>query len=133
MVNGLPGTGIGGLFYLLLAALMPVREGVRALGGKSRAAHWRFIALQWGLILSVLVALWGQGVLLRMLFESKAMKGVTAAIDPTGVMNRPVADWAGAAATASLYSLAGVVLVVEASRLISLAANRRAQRRLRAA
>ncbi len=47
MVVGVPGTGIGGLFYLLAAALMPVREAWLLARGKSSWARWRFIGRQW--------------------------------------------------------------------------------------
>lgn len=96
-------------------------------------AHWRFIALQWGPIVAILGGLWLQGEALRALFAGSPMRWVTAVIDPTGVMERPEGDWAVVAATASLYSLAGVLLFVEISRLISLSsASRGAARRLAA-
>ncbi len=125
MVNGLPGTGIGGLFYLLLAALMPLREGVRALRGRSRGVHWRFIGMQWALIGCVLFALWGQGWLLKELFATKAMQSVAAVVDPTGVMNRPMTDYATIATSAALYSLAGVMIAVEILRLVVMTRARR--------
>lgn len=101
--------------------------------GRSRVAHWWFIALQWGPIVAILGGLWLQGEALRALFAGSPMRWVTAVIDPTGVMERPVGDWAVVAATASLYSLAGVLLFVEISRLISLSsASRGAARRLAA-
>ena len=34
MVVGLPGTGIGGIFYILLAFMMPVREAFLSITGK---------------------------------------------------------------------------------------------------
>ena len=38
---GLPGTGLGGLFYLLLAFWMPFAELPRTLRGRSSRARWR--------------------------------------------------------------------------------------------
>ncbi|MCE2967009.1 MAG: hypothetical protein ACK55O_08560 [Phycisphaerales bacterium] len=113
MVNGLPGAGIGGFFYLILALYMPIREGVRAVRGRSRREHWNFIMQQWAIIGAILVGLWLQGWLLRELFLSAPMMSITALVDPTGMMAKPAFDVAGAAATAALVSLAGVVLIAE--------------------
>jgi hypothetical protein len=118
MVNGLPGTGIGGFFYLILAAWMPVRESARALRGHSRTAHWRFIALQWSLIGAVLLGLWGQAYLLRALLTSAPMVQVASVIDPTGMLSKPPIDLAHAAAMAATWSLVGVVISVQVLRVI---------------
>jgi hypothetical protein len=55
---GLPGTGIGGLFYLLCALLMPCHELVRTLRGQSSWARWRLVGRQFGLALGIGVGLW---------------------------------------------------------------------------
>ena len=41
MTAGIPGTGIGGLFYLLLVILMPLREMSRALHERGDLRSWR--------------------------------------------------------------------------------------------
>jgi hypothetical protein len=41
MAAGLPGTGVGGLFLILSALLMPVVELLRRVRGRSRGAGWR--------------------------------------------------------------------------------------------
>ena len=46
---GLPGTGLGGLFYVVLAIAMPVVELVATVRGRSSPARWRFVAAQFGL------------------------------------------------------------------------------------
>jgi hypothetical protein len=51
MVVGLPGTGLGGIFYLMLMVAMPIRELVRAVRTRSLASpHWRLIGVQMGLV-----------------------------------------------------------------------------------
>ncbi len=50
MVAGLPGTGIGGLFYLALVLWMPLRELTLLLRGRSSLARWRSIAGLWFLV-----------------------------------------------------------------------------------
>ena len=42
---GLPGTGLGGLLYLLLVALMPFRELWMVLTGRSTLARWKTVGL----------------------------------------------------------------------------------------
>lgn len=50
MVAGLPGTGIGGLFYLALVLWMPLRELALLLRGRSSLARWKAIAGLWMLV-----------------------------------------------------------------------------------
>ena len=44
MTVGIPGTGLGGLFYFLLVALMPFYELLLTLRGRSSLARWRRVA-----------------------------------------------------------------------------------------
>lgn len=53
---GLPGTGLGGLFYLLLAFWMPVAELPRTLRGQSSRARWRRIGTQFALACGIVAA-----------------------------------------------------------------------------
>lgn len=58
MKAGLPGVGIGGLFYVLLVAWMPFREVWLTLQGRSSARRWRRrVAGQVGLAAGILAAL----------------------------------------------------------------------------
>jgi hypothetical protein len=60
MVAGIPGTGIGGIFYLLLVIYMPVREFFRLLQKRTNLGRWGFIALQLCFVFGILAALWGE-------------------------------------------------------------------------
>jgi hypothetical protein len=53
---GLPGTGLGGLFYLLLAFWMPVAELPKTLRGQSSRARWRRIGTQFALACGIVAA-----------------------------------------------------------------------------
>lgn len=53
---GLPGTGTGGLFYILLALSMPVVEASRALRSRSGPRRWRQVLTQFVLACSILAA-----------------------------------------------------------------------------
>lgn len=54
---GLPGTGLGGLFYLLLAFWMPLAELPRTLRGESSRERWRRIGTQVALAGGIVAAL----------------------------------------------------------------------------
>jgi hypothetical protein len=60
MTVGLPGTGIGGIFYLLLAIWMPIRESARTLKGRTNLRRWGFITLQLLFVLGVVTAMWSE-------------------------------------------------------------------------
>jgi hypothetical protein len=54
---GLPGTGLGGLFYILLAVWMPLSEAYRTVRGRSSLARWRRVARQFALACGIVAAL----------------------------------------------------------------------------
>ncbi len=56
---GLPGTGLGGLFYILLAIWMPVTELHRTLRGGSSLARWRQVGTQFALACGIVAATTG--------------------------------------------------------------------------
>ncbi len=57
MTPGLPGTGIGGLFYILSAAWMPLREALRGRGGDAVPGRWALIARQFAIAVGIIVAM----------------------------------------------------------------------------
>jgi hypothetical protein len=60
MTAGLPGTGIGGLFYLLLAVYMPVCEFFKTLQRQSTFKRWGFILVQLSFVAGIWAAIWGE-------------------------------------------------------------------------
>jgi hypothetical protein len=54
MIMGIPGTGIGGLFYLFAALLMPIIELVQTARGRSSKSRWCEVGLQSGVALSII-------------------------------------------------------------------------------
>ena len=62
---GLPGTGVGGLFYLLLAVLMPLHELWRTAQGRGSARGWLAAGFHTATVGAILAALWGEGWLLQ--------------------------------------------------------------------
>jgi hypothetical protein len=57
VVVGFPGTGIGGLFYLLLAMVMPFCELYQLSRGRSSWRRWRAVAIEFAYALGILGAM----------------------------------------------------------------------------
>ena len=64
MTAGLPGVGIGGIFYLVSALLMPVRSLIAVLRGRADEARWPMALRQAALAGGILGALWLTGLAL---------------------------------------------------------------------
>jgi fucose permease len=64
MNAGLPGTGIGGIFYLLSALWMPFHELYKTLKNKSQPQRMRLIVVQSGMALGIIAGIWLAGWLL---------------------------------------------------------------------
>jgi hypothetical protein len=64
MTAGLPGVGIGGIFYLASALLMPVRSAIATLQGRGHEARWALALRQSGLAAIILGAIWATGWLI---------------------------------------------------------------------
>lgn len=69
MTAGLPGTGIGGVFYLISALLMPLFELVLTLRGKSSFARWRLVIRQLVMAAGILGGMWVLGAVAGIIFE----------------------------------------------------------------
>jgi tetratricopeptide (TPR) repeat protein len=107
MTPGIPGTGIGGLFYILSAAALPLREGYRRAWTGVAAARWRVIALQQLLAAGILGGMWTTGWLLGVLLGTARTHIVAG---PVTVSHNV---WRTAAFALSLATLLAVVCTVE--------------------
>jgi hypothetical protein len=58
MTAGLPGAGIGGIFYLLMALLAPAWETVRARRRNGSARQWRLVFRHFLVAASILASMW---------------------------------------------------------------------------
>ena len=72
MFAGLPGTGIGGIFYLLLTIWMPINEAYLTVRGRSSLERWRFVAVRVTLFALVIAVMWVQVEILRGIFPQGA-------------------------------------------------------------
>ena len=109
MTVGLPGAGIGGLFYLLAGLLMPVREAWLTVTGRSSRARWRVVLHQFsitgGIAGGTLASGWLLAAVLRRLSSAGAGGGVGS---PVAV--HQAADWLRP--THGLVQLATLVAIV---------------------
>ncbi|MFB3892766.1 MAG: hypothetical protein ACE15C_12165 [Phycisphaerae bacterium] len=65
---GIPGSGIGGLYYILLALAMPFCELYLTVRGRGSWARWRAAGKQAGYAVGILAAMAGAGWLLHAAF-----------------------------------------------------------------
>ena len=122
MMAGLPGTGIGGMFYLVTALAMPLREAYRRAGGGSAVSGtWRLVAGQTAIAGGILGGVWATGWLLGVALRAAAPVVPLPPASHPGNVLRTVTF------ALSLGTLAAVLLGVELLRLwVHRPADRRA-------
>jgi hypothetical protein len=118
MFAGLPGIGVGTLFYVLTALWMPFPECVRLVRGQSSVARWRLIAIQLFFAISIVASIAAAERVLLWIMGEKAPPSLNparlvnegfSALSPQTMLAAPI--------TASVILLAAVLLVVEAARV----------------
>jgi hypothetical protein len=110
---GLPGTGIGGLFYLLLAMLMPLNHLWKVVRGRSSHATWTAPAIHSATAIAILAALYGEGWLFQktIVWASK-LHGVQGFFAYFATHRQIIPDNAHLVALASVMTLGLVLLLV---------------------
>lgn len=76
MVAGIPGTTIGGLYYILLAFLMPVKEAYLSWNGQSSFKRWMHVTLQVINAAGIMASIYATGMLLGYLVRHSRLTGV---------------------------------------------------------
>src|SRR5207249_696174 len=107
---GLPGTGIGGIFYLASALVMPFREVYRRLRGRP-AGDWRVVTGQLAITGGVLGGMWVTGRLLGLALAAARPIGTAGRALPPGNVLRFVST------ALAFGTLAAVLAAVELLRL----------------
>ena len=110
MTVGLPGTGIGGIFYLASALVMPFREVYRRLRGRP-AGDWRVVTGQLAITGGVLGGMWVTGRLLGLALAAARPIGTAGRALPPGNVLRFVSI------ALAFGTLAAVLAAVELLRL----------------
>jgi hypothetical protein len=88
--SGLPGLGLGGLFFILLALLAPFVELIRTTRGRSSVAAWRAVGRQFALALTMVAAV---ELTLRLLYALADATGLAEPLSdrsPTVLALRPI-------------------------------------------
>jgi MFS family permease len=116
MSVGIPGTGIGGLFYLISGLLIPAREILASATKKPRRPKaWSLIVRQTLMVIGILAGIWLTGWILGFLVTEPAR-----AAGPDGSF--PAAKtrnlWGTAAVLAGVATLGAVLLAVESARFL---------------
>jgi hypothetical protein len=117
MFAGLPGTGIGGIFYLLLTLWMPINELYRTLEGRSSVARWLFILERWGVFALVTLVMWLQVKLLRGIFPQGAPDSAARVVESVGISAHSDSA-SGVLLASSLYAGMVMVAVIAAVHLL---------------
>lgn len=73
---GLPGTGLGGLFYVVLALVMPLVELYRTARGRGSRDRWRQVGTQFALACGILVSVVGTAAAYLTLVDAPSPFGV---------------------------------------------------------
>ena len=110
MTAGLPGTGIGGMFYLMSALATPLREAYLRVRGR-RSRGWGLVATQTAIAGAILAGVWATGWLLGLaLSASRSVIPAVATLHPGNLLP-------AVALLFSVGTLAAVLLGVELLRL----------------
>ncbi|MBM4165075.1 MAG: hypothetical protein FJ222_11645 [Lentisphaerae bacterium] len=109
MIAGIPGTGIGGIYYILLALLMPMHEACLMVNGSSSWRRWGMIGLQVIHALGILGSVYGTGWLIAQGVNAIRLHVLGSPLAGGGQLTNLVA---ATSAYMAILTLGGVLLLV---------------------
>jgi len=113
MTVGVPGTGIGGMFYVVSALALPLRQAYRSFRRRPSAGGWRVVAALTAMAGAILGAIWMTGWLIGIAIAASA-----SVVRPPPLLGaHPGNVLRTAALVLSAATLAAVLLGVELLRL----------------
>ena len=118
MTAGLPGTGIGGVFYLLCALIMPLIELINLLRGKSSLKRWLFIFRQLTMAAGIIAGMWLLGLSLGLLMTTPIEMAVLTEYSPSKAI-----DFAALSDKINIFHVAPVVMSIMTLSVVLLFAN----------
>ena len=129
MFAGLPGIGVGTLFYVLTALWMPFHELMAMARGESTLARWRLVIMQFCFALTIIASVAIADRIITLLLDGEAVESIT----PARLINQSFAEQApesvfAAPIMASVLLLVLVIAATEALRLCTSRASRVAVR-----
>lgn len=111
MTVGLPGTGIGGLYYFVLVLLMPFCEAYLTLRGRSSVERWKQVGGYWCILLAILGVLWAESWLLTQLVAwAKAIPLLASSIGHANAEQSIMLRVGQFAAAGSILTLGAIVV-----------------------
>ena len=118
MFAGLPGIGVGTLFYVLTALLMPLVELTRLLRGDVSAARWRLVLTQFCCGVSVVLSVAAADRVLSIALQDRSITNINVAraVNDAFAAKAPESIWA-APVMASVLLLVVVLATMEVLRL----------------
>lgn len=115
---GLPGTGIGALFYIILVLAMPLRELWVRLARPHLRRSWVFIARQIGMALGMLSVFWLEMHLIQTGLQRAGLRPVPEPAPVAGAAHAGIgsylSDQASRSAIASLTMMFALLAVIHA-------------------
>ncbi len=84
MIAGIPGIGIGGIFYFLCVAFMPFKELGNTIRGKTSKYRWNMVAQQAALLCGIMAGFWGTGLILGIMIHRFSVLSTGHAAVPAG-------------------------------------------------
>jgi hypothetical protein len=128
MFAGLPGIGVGTLFYVLAALWMPIKELRRVLRGDFSAARWQLVLVQLSFAISIIASVALADRVLGIVLADRSIANINPAriVNATFVEQAPQSLWAAPIA-ASVLLLVGVLIATEVLRWVSVLLTRSAE------
>jgi hypothetical protein len=117
MTVGLPGTGIGGLYYFLLVLWMPFHDLGRRLRDRRHALRWGPIGRSTAIAAGILASLSGEVWLLERALLWAALRLTAGSYWRTSLLAARTAVTPAAATLVALGVLGGVLLAVQVFRV----------------
>jgi hypothetical protein len=120
MFAGLPGIGVGTLFYVLAGLVMPLVELTRLLSGDISGARWRLALTQFCFALSIVASVALADRVFTIVLRDRSIDNlnVAAVVNDTVAAKVPDSIWA-APVMASVLLLIGVLASMEVIRLVT--------------
>ena len=121
MFAGLPGIGVGTLFYVITALVMPLIELTRLLRGDVSAARWRLVLSQFCFAVSIVLSVAVADRVLTIALKDRSITNINAArlVNDAFAAKAPESILA-APIMASVLLLVAVLASMEALRLLRL-------------
>lgn len=119
MFAGLPGTGVGGMLYVVLTLWMPIHELILMARGRSTHGRWRFIFRHWCLFLGVVAMIVGQTAFMLWIIPAQEHHGPKTPVFSSGtVLPEEFGLMMFGTALMSAISLCVVVLLLHVVRAV---------------